>query len=116
MEVCSKFCYLDSFHSKTYLISRTGALGYLDESYCHFYHNVCIFLYLSHRLWGIIFVNRGAVAHSSPNFIAAKQSNGQDMGAVITAARVSGTPFSQQLVGVMQMVYSVGLSSPFLGN
>jgi len=55
----------------------------------------------------VIFITMGAVAHSPPNFASALQQNNATMGPVETAATIS-LPFTNQIVGVMQMVYSYG--------
>lgn len=63
----------------------------------------------------VIFITMGAVAHSAPNFQAALQQNNVTMGdgLVITSATIS-LPFTNQIVGVMQMVYSYGGAMLFI--
>ncbi|KIJ34891.1 hypothetical protein M422DRAFT_233084 [Sphaerobolus stellatus SS14] len=63
----------------------------------------------------VIFITMGAVAHSAPNFAAALQENNVPMGSgvVITSAKIS-LPFTDQIVGVMQMVYSYGGAMLFI--
>jgi len=57
----------------------------------------------------VIFITMGIVAHSPPNFTAAKSSNGVDPGPIVTTGgSPPGTPFEQQVVGLMQAVYSYG--------
>ncbi|KAF8519394.1 amino acid transporter-like protein [Hysterangium stoloniferum] len=57
----------------------------------------------------VIFITMGAVAHSAPNFHAAMI----DPAPVVAAARIS-RPFNDQIVGVMQMVYSYGGAMLFI--
>lgn len=47
--------------------------------------------------------DRGAIAHSPPNFLAAMVQNGVSPGPIIVKAIVN-QPFAPQLVGVMQIV------------
>ncbi|GJJ09210.1 hypothetical protein Clacol_003432 [Clathrus columnatus] len=63
----------------------------------------------------VIFITMGAVAHSPPNFQAAMQENNVSMGTgqVITSATIN-LPFTAQIVGVMQMVYSYGGAMLFI--
>lgn len=57
----------------------------------------------------VIFITMGVVAHSEPNFEAAKASNQVEQGPIITTGGPPpGVAFEGQVVGLMQAVYSYG--------
>jgi len=57
----------------------------------------------------VIFITMGVVAHSEPNWVAAKASNQVDQGPIIrTGGPPPGVAFEGQVVGLMQAVYSYG--------
>ncbi|KAF8635158.1 hypothetical protein AX15_000500 [Amanita polypyramis BW_CC] len=66
------------------------------------FSNAAIWINLS-----IIFISMGFVAHSPPNYIAAKQSLGVDQGPVVTLKFVS-LPLYSKINGVMNMVFAYG--------
>ncbi|KAF8626471.1 hypothetical protein AX15_004862 [Amanita polypyramis BW_CC] len=64
--------------------------------------NICVWLNLS-----IIFISMGFVAHSPPNYAAAKRSLGVDQGPVVTQKFVN-LPLYLKMNGVMNMVFAYG--------
>jgi len=61
----------------------------------------------------VVFATMAVSAYTEPNYDAALQQNGVPRGPIITNEFIS-TPFNQQLVAVMQIVYSYGGAMMFI--
>lgn len=64
--------------------------------------------------FAVIFIVLAVVHHTVPNYSAALSQNGVPFGAIAPVAFISGTKWTQQLVGVMQAVYAYGGAEIFL--
>lgn len=62
----------------------------------------------------VIFIVMGVVHHTAPNYHAALAQNGVPFGIVAPVNFITGTKWTQQLIGVMQAVYAYGGSMIFL--